>query len=46
MYSDVAPYFWSLAGDGTFADGVEKYLLDVAGVSQKDIDDYRSLMLE
>ena len=46
VYSDVAPYFWSLAGDGTFADGVEKYLLDVAGVSQKDIDDYRSLMLE
>lgn len=46
IYSDVAPYFWSLAGDGTFADGVEKYLLTVAGVSQKDIDDFRSMMLE
>ena len=30
----------------TFADGVEKYLLEVAGVSQKDIDDFRALMLE
>ena len=46
-YSDVVPYFWELAGEnGTFADGVEKYLLDVAGVSQKDIDDFRSMMLE
>ena len=46
VYSDVAPYFWELAGEGTFAQGVEKYLLEVAGVSQKDIDDFRSLMLE
>lgn len=46
VYSDVVPYFWELAGDGTFAQGVEKYLLEVAGVSQKDIDDFRSLMLE
>jgi len=46
VYSDVVPYFWELAGDGTFAQGVEKYLLTVAGVSQKDIDDFRSLMLE
>ncbi|MBO4566956.1 MAG: tyrosine-protein phosphatase [Bacteroidales bacterium] len=46
VYSDVTPYFWELAGDGTFADGVEKYLLTVAGVSQKDIDDFRALMLE
>ncbi|MBO4466680.1 MAG: tyrosine-protein phosphatase [Bacteroidales bacterium] len=45
-YSDVVPYFWELAGNGSFASGVEKYLLDVAGVSQKDIDDFRSLMLE
>ena len=30
----------------TFAEGVEKYLLEVAGVSQKDIDDFRALMLE
>ena len=46
VYSDVVPYFWELAGDGTFAQGVEKYLLTVAKVSQKDIDDFRSLMLE
>ena len=46
VYSDVVPYFWELAGDGTFAQGVEKYLLDVAKVSQKDIDDFRNMMLE
>ncbi len=46
VYSDVVPYFWELAGDGTFAQGVEKYLLDVAGVPQEDIDEFRSLMLE
>ncbi len=47
VYSEVAPYFWEFVGDGeTFADGVEKYLLTVAGVSQKDIDDFRSMMLE
>lgn len=47
VYSDVVPYFWELAGEnGTFAQGVEKYLLDVAGVSQADIDDFRKLMLE
>ena len=46
VYSEVAPYFWRMAGDGTFAQGVEKYLLEVAGVSQKDIDDFRNLMLE
>ena len=47
VYSDVVPYFWEMAGEGgTFAQGVEKYLLTVAGVSQKDIDDFRSMMLE
>jgi len=45
VYSDVVPYFWELAGSGSFASGVEKYLRDVAGVSQKDIDDFRSMML-
>lgn len=49
VYSDVAPYFWELADNNTtgktFAEGVEYYLLNVAGVSQKDIDDFRSLML-
>ena len=46
VYSDVAPYFWKLAGEGTFAQGVETYLLKIAGVSQQDIDDFRSMMLE
>lgn len=46
VYSDVVPYFYQMAGEGTFAQGVEKYLLEVAGVSQKDIDDFRSIMLE
>ena len=47
VYSEVAPYFWEFVGEGeTFADGVEKYLLTVAGVSQKDIDDFRSMLLE
>ena len=47
VYSEVAPYFWNYAGGaGTFAQGVEKYLLEKAGVSQKDIDDFRSMMLE
>ena len=46
VYSDVAPYFWSLSTDGTFASGVENYLLNVAEVSQKDIDDFRSMMLD
>ena len=49
VYSDVTPYFWELADQTegkTFADGVEKYLLEVAGVSQQDIDDFRALMLE
>ncbi len=49
VYSDVTPYFWEFAEQTTgktFAEGVEKYLLEVAGVSQKDIDDFRALMLE
>ncbi|MBQ1912813.1 MAG: tyrosine-protein phosphatase [Bacteroidales bacterium] len=48
-YADVVPYFWGLADTQEpegFAHGVEKYLLDVAGVSQKDIDDFRKMMLE
>ena len=46
IYSDAAPYFWSFADTGeSFAAGVEKYLLSI-GVSQKDIDDFRSMMLE
>ena len=46
VYSDVAPYFWGLSPDGTFAGGVEYYLLNVAGVSQTDIDDFKRMMLE
>lgn len=49
VYSDVTPYFWELAeqtSGKTFKEGVEKYLLEVAGVSQADIDEFRSLMLE
>ena len=46
VYSDIVPYFWELAGSGTFASGVEKYLTEIAGVSKADIDDFRSLMLE
>lgn len=46
-YSDVVPYLWLRAGvGGSFADGAEKYLLNVAKVSQKDIDDFRNMMLE
>lgn len=45
VYQPTAKFFWDKAGSGTFADGVEKYLLEI-GVSQKDIDDFRSLMLE
>lgn len=47
VYSDVAPYFWQMAGSsGTFAQGVEKYLTTVAGVPQTDIDEFRRIMLE
>ena len=46
VYSDVVPYFWQMAGDGTFAQGVEKYLTEIAGVAKADIDEFRSLMLE
>ena len=48
-YADVVPYFWGLADTQEpegFAHGVERYLKEVAGVSQQDIDDYRNMMLE
>ena len=45
VYSDVTPYFWGLSKDGTFYDGVRNYLLDI-GVTQAQIDEFRSLMLE
>ena len=46
VYSDIVPYFWSLAEEGNFASGVEKYLTQEAGVSKDIIDDFRSMMLE
>ncbi|MBO4340789.1 MAG: tyrosine-protein phosphatase [Bacteroidales bacterium] len=46
VYSDIVPYFWTQAGDGSFASGVEKYLVEEAGVSKQVIEDFRSLMLE
>lgn len=45
-YKGAANYIWSLAGEGgSFADGVQNYLLSL-GVLQKDIDEFRSLMLK
>ena len=46
VYSEIQPYFWSLATDGTFASGVENCLVNIAGVPQKDVDEFRSLMLQ
>lgn len=45
VYSDIVPYFWSLAGSGTFASGVENYLVNEAGVEKTVIDDFRRIML-
>lgn len=45
-YQEASSYIWDFAGEnGSFADGMQAYLLSI-GVSQKDIDDFRSLMLE
>lgn len=46
VYSDIVPYFWSLATDGTFRSGVEYYLVNVAGVKKADLDEFRKLMLQ
>ena len=46
VYSDIVPYFWKLAGNGSFASGVEKYLVEEAGVSKDLIEEFRSIMLE
>ena len=46
VYSDVVPYFWQMAGSGTFASGVEKYLTEVVGVPQADINEFRNRMLD
>ncbi|MBO4743172.1 MAG: tyrosine-protein phosphatase [Bacteroidales bacterium] len=46
-YDGAANYIWDnyVSGSESFARGMEKYLLSI-GVSQSDIDDFRSLMLE
>ena len=44
-YKSAATYIWdNYAKGGSFAQGMEAYLLDI-GVAQKDIDDFRSMML-
>lgn len=45
-YKSAAGYIWEFAGEsGSFADGVEAYLLSI-GISQSAIDEFRSSMLE
>ena len=46
-YKSAAGYIWDnfTTGSESFATGVEKFFLSI-GVSQKDIDDFRNLMLE
>lgn len=45
-YKGAANYIWNnFAGEGSFADGVEAYLLSL-GIPQADINEFRSLMLE
>lgn len=44
-YDEAAKYIWSLANGGSFADGMQNYLLSI-GVSQDTIDQFRSDMLE
>ena len=46
VYSDIVPYLWTRATDGTFRSGVEKYLVSIAGVPQATVDEFRELMLE
>jgi len=45
-YKPAAEYIWdNFVGEGeSFATGVEKYLLSI-GIAQKDVDDFRSMML-
>ena len=45
VYNDVVPYLWIRAAGGTLAEGAEAYLLNIAKVSQQDIDDFRTMML-
>ena len=44
-YWRAADFIWKKAGTGSFADGVESYLLSL-GIAKTDIEEFRSLMLE
>ena len=44
-YPSVRKTIFKETDSGTYQERIEKYLLQI-GVSQKDIDDYRSIMLD
>ena len=44
-YKTTTTHIWNLAHGGTFTQGIENYFLSI-GVSQTDINDFRTLMLE
>ena len=44
-YWRAATYIWGFAKGGSFADGMQAYLLSI-GITQDEIDEFRSLMLE
>ena len=44
-YKTTTTHFWNLANGGSFAQGVENYLVSI-GVNAVDINDFKSLMLE
>lgn len=45
-YKGAAKYIWEFAGEGgSFADAVQTYLLQI-GITQEQIDEFRSIMLE
>lgn len=50
VFSQIHPYFWNKAKEvgpnATFADGVEKYLTEIAGITKDQITEFRNLMLE
>ena len=44
-YDGAAEVIWGYAGEGSFQDGVNKYLLEI-GISQADIDAFKANMLQ
>ena len=44
-YKSAATYIWGKANGGSFADGVENYLIEI-GISKEDIETFRSNMLQ